>query len=149
MTPGFPFFRGRGLSGLATTCPVSFRANQEALDHGERLLRLYATEVKDERTYGQAKQIVDDLKRRQKNGTFGKTPAEKWPDGFDKWDAKKKTAYLIDALESDERLTRAVHFWRDFARSRTVTSVREAVLTGADGADGGPARPRVRAGFDR
>jgi hypothetical protein len=36
---------------------------------------------------------------------------------------------LIDALEKDERLTRSVHFWRDFARSRTVLSVREAEVT--------------------
>lgn len=35
---------------------------------------------------------------------------------------------LIDAIERDERLTRSVHFWRDFARSRTVLSVREAAL---------------------
>jgi hypothetical protein len=35
---------------------------------------------------------------------------------------------LIQALESDERLTRSVHFWRDFARSRTVLSVQEARL---------------------
>jgi len=36
---------------------------------------------------------------------------------------------LIDAVEKDERLTRSVHFWRDFAASRTVLSVREAALT--------------------
>jgi hypothetical protein len=144
------------------------RADEEALAHGERLLRLYADEAKD-REYRQAAQVVEELKRRQKKGTFGKAPPEKWPDGFDKWDANKKAAYLIDALEEvdarqwgqpggvdlasdrrveelirlgdpavpdlidalekDERLTRSVHFWRDFARSRTVLAVREAVLT--------------------
>ena len=36
---------------------------------------------------------------------------------------------LLDAFESDERLTRSVHFWRDFARIRTVIQVREAELT--------------------
>src|SRR5262249_47772884 len=36
---------------------------------------------------------------------------------------------LIDAFEKDERLTRSVHFWRDFSRNRTVLSVREALLT--------------------
>lgn len=36
---------------------------------------------------------------------------------------------LIDTLEKDKRLTRSMHFWRDFARSRTVLSVREAALT--------------------
>ncbi len=35
---------------------------------------------------------------------------------------------LIEAVEGDERLTRSVHFWRDFARSRTVLAVREAAL---------------------
>ncbi len=33
---------------------------------------------------------------------------------------------LLDVLESDTRKTRSVHFWRDFARSRTVLGVREA-----------------------
>jgi hypothetical protein len=144
------------------------RADKEALAHGERLLRLYPDEAKD-KEYRQAAQIVAELKRRQKKGTFGKAPPKKWPDGFNKWDAKKKVAYLIDgleevdarqwgqpggvdlasdrrveelirlgdvavpalidALENDLRLTRSVHFWRDFARSRTVLGVREAVLT--------------------
>jgi hypothetical protein len=144
------------------------RADEEALAHGQRLLRLYADEVKKQE-YHQAAQVVEELKRRQKKGTFGKEPAGGWPTGFDTWDAKKKTAYLIDALEEvdalqmsqpggvdlasdrrvaelirlgdvavpdlidtlekDERLTRSVHFWRDFARSRTVLSVREAALT--------------------
>jgi disulfide oxidoreductase YuzD len=36
---------------------------------------------------------------------------------------------LLDVLEKDERLTRSVHFWRDFTQSRTVLSVREAALT--------------------
>ena len=38
---------------------------------------------------------------------------------------------LIEAVEKDERLTRSVHFWRDFARARTVLSVREAALAAA------------------
>jgi hypothetical protein len=142
------------------------RADEEALAHGERLQRLYAAEAKQ---FPQAPRIIEELKRRQKKGTFGKAPQEKWPDGFGKWDARKKTAYLIDALEevdarqwgqpggldlasdrrvaelvrlgdgavpalidtleNDERLTRSVHFWRDFHTSRTVLGVREAALT--------------------
>lgn len=145
------------------------RADEEALAHGERLLKLYPEAVKDGKEYKQAGRIVDDLKRRKKAGTFGKEPAGRWPDGFDTWEAGKKAAYLIDALdevdarqwgqpggvdlasdrrvealielgdaavpalldalESDERLTRSVHFWRDFSHSRTVLGVREAVLT--------------------
>jgi hypothetical protein len=144
------------------------RADEEALQSGERLLRLYPEEVKD-KVYAQTPQIIDDLKRRQKKGTFGKAPPDNWPEDFEKWDTKKKTAFLIDALEEvdarqfsqpgdvalswdrrvdalirlgdpvipelldvlekDERLTRSVHFWRDFGRHRTVLSVREAALT--------------------
>lgn len=35
---------------------------------------------------------------------------------------------LIDCIEKDSRFTRAMHFWRDFAQSRTVLGVREAAL---------------------
>jgi len=33
---------------------------------------------------------------------------------------------LLEVVESDARLTRSVHFWRDFARSRTILGVHEA-----------------------
>ena len=36
---------------------------------------------------------------------------------------------LIDVLDQDKRLTRSVHFWRDFADSRTVIGVPEAAMT--------------------
>jgi hypothetical protein len=144
------------------------RADEEALAHGERFLRLYSKDDA-EKSYAQAGKIVHELKRREKKGTFGKAPAKAPPAGFDKWDTAKKAAHwidaleevdarqdgqpggvdlaadariqaliklgdpavpaLIDALEKDERLTRSVHFWRDFARSRTVLSVREAEVT--------------------
>jgi hypothetical protein len=74
------------------------RADDEALSNGERFLRLYPDEIK-ERHYPQAEQIVKDLKRRQKHGTFGKVPAESWPDGFDRWSAEKQIAYLVQGLE--------------------------------------------------
>lgn len=35
---------------------------------------------------------------------------------------------LIDCIDRDRRLTRAVHFWRDFDESRTVLAVREHAL---------------------
>ncbi len=35
---------------------------------------------------------------------------------------------LIDVIDTDKRLTRSVHFWRDFAPDRTVVSTREAAL---------------------
>ncbi len=145
------------------------RADEEALAHGERLLRLYAEEAAKITDFKQTAQVVKELKRRQEKGTFGKEPADKWPDDFDKWNAAKKTAFLIDTLdevdtrqqgqpgwpnltldrrvqelirvgdpavpalidtlEKDERLTRSVQFFRDYARHRTVLSVREAALT--------------------
>ena len=49
------------------------RADEEALAHGERLLRLYPDIVKTE--YAQAEAIVGELKRRKAKGTFGKEPA--------------------------------------------------------------------------
>jgi hypothetical protein len=36
---------------------------------------------------------------------------------------------LIDVIEKDKRLTRSVHFWRDFAPDRTVIAVPEVALT--------------------
>jgi hypothetical protein len=142
------------------------RADEEALGHGERLLRLFAAEATE---YNQTAAIVRDLKRRKKQGTFGKAGTSELPEDFAKLETKKQIALLIEALqdvdarqrgqpggvhlagdfrvaglikigdpavpalidvlERDERLTRSVHFWRDFARYRTVLSVREAALT--------------------
>jgi len=96
------------LAWLAFTGMVdayAVRADEEALAHGERLLRLYPEEAKDE-NYGQAALVMAELKRRQQKGTFGKAPPENWPDGFETWDVRKKAAYLIDALdEMDARPT--------------------------------------------
>lgn len=73
------------------------RADDEALAHGERLVRLYPEAVKKE--HGQADAILGDLKRRKAKGTFGKTPPERWPEGFSTWDPKKKMAWLIESLD--------------------------------------------------
>lgn len=73
------------------------RADDDALQHGETLLRLYPKEAAEQ--YPQSKAIVADLKRRQRKGTFGKPPPKDWPAGFDKWEPKKKVAYLIEALD--------------------------------------------------
>jgi hypothetical protein len=139
------------------------RADEEALAHGERLLRLYPEEA---RVHGAAA-LVDDLRRRKKAGTFGKAsrfppPAlARMPKGkqaevlismLDEVDARQRgqpgwvnlaadprvralielgddaVPALIDAVEKDTRLTRSVHFWRDFAPSRTVLGAHEAAL---------------------
>ncbi len=73
------------------------RADEEALAHGERLLRLYPDIVKAD--YAQADAVVGELKRRKAKGAFGKAPPEKRPEGFDSWEPKKKIAWLIDSLE--------------------------------------------------
>lgn len=144
-----------------------YRADEEAMTHGERLTRLLADVAKKE--CPQASAILDDLKRRKAKGTFGQTPPDKWPEGFDSWNQEKKIYWLIDSLdevdarqhsspggvpfetdrrvaalieigdpavpslidavEKDRRLTRSVHFWRDYDRGRTVLEVREAALT--------------------
>ncbi|MCA8910828.1 MAG: hypothetical protein KDB82_03935 [Planctomycetes bacterium] len=128
-------------------------------------------------------EILADLLRRRKAGTFGKyepsgggfpdeeddgIPEGKLPEGYDKWKDDRKADWLIerlenvdarqwsqpggvhlsgdwrvkaltklgeaavpkliDCIESDRRLTRSMHFWRDFAQSRTVLGVREPAL---------------------
>jgi hypothetical protein len=40
---------------------------------------------------------------------------------------------LIEALRHDTRLTRSVHFWRDFSRNRTILGTHEAVYTALSG----------------
>jgi hypothetical protein len=143
------------------------RADEEALDHGERLVRLFTDEAKEH--FKQADAVVRDLKRRKEQGVFGKGATKELPKDFAKLETKKQISFLIDALqdvdarqmgqpggvdlagdfrvaalikigdpavpalinvlEKDERLTRSVHFWRDFAQTRTVMSVRETALT--------------------
>jgi hypothetical protein len=87
------------------------RADSEALAYGERLLRLYRDVAEGpvfdrqenallkKHRYPEAQAVLDDLKRRQKKGTFGIKPAETLPNDFRTWGAEKKVAYLVDALE--------------------------------------------------
>ena len=64
------------------------RADDEALNHGERLLRLFPKEAKH---YEQVQDVVKDLKGRKKKGTFGKAPAEKFPADFERWMSKRRS----------------------------------------------------------
>jgi hypothetical protein len=153
---------------LAMVHAYMVRSDEEALAHGQRLVRLYPDDAKKR---PQVADVIADLDRRKKKGTFGKEPAISLPQGYDSWDVNKKVAYWIDALdevdarqwgqpggvalgmdrrvealiklgdvavpalidtiEKDERLTRSVHFWRDFSPARTVLAVREAALSAA------------------
>lgn len=127
--------------------------------------------ARNERVYSQAKLLLAELERRQKEGTFGVAPigAATQPAQISSWPVDRRVAYLIgqlqevdarqsgqpggvdlgsdprvaalieigdaavpaliDCVERDERLTRSVHFWRDFSNDRTVLGVREAALT--------------------
>jgi hypothetical protein len=120
--------------------------------------------------FPESKTLLEQLLRRQKDGTFangGEGP--KPPADFAAWPVQRRITYLIqqlqevdarqsgqpggidlasdprvaalieigdpavpaliDCIEKDQRLTRSVHFWRDFASSRTVLGVREAALS--------------------
>jgi hypothetical protein len=71
-------------------------ADDEALAAGERLMRLYPSEVEQ---FRQSEVVLADLRRRQKTGTFGKARLLQWPAEFKRWDVGKQTAWLIDSLE--------------------------------------------------
>jgi hypothetical protein len=141
------------------------RADAEALRHIQRLKDKYPGHMTK---FGDGDQLLAELIRRKKAGTFSKPALEK-PKDFAEWSAVQKVTWLteqldqvdarqdsqpggvslasdwrvrelimvgdvaveplIDVLENDTRLTRSVHFWRDFSQSRTVLSVREAALT--------------------
>ena len=73
------------------------RADQDAFDHAERLMRLYPDIVK--RQYKQAEVVLAELKRRKEKGTYGKTPPDGFPEGFAAWGQKKKVEWLINSLE--------------------------------------------------
>lgn len=75
------------------------RADAEALAHGETLLRLRGDETAESHSaVGKGLELIEDLKRRQRNGTLGQAPPP-WPADFETWDTKKKTAWLIDSLD--------------------------------------------------
>ncbi len=109
----------------------TMRADEEALDHGERLLRLYSNEAAQ--MHPQGRTIVDDLKRRKRKGTFGGKLA-KLPENFGRWEVKKRITYLIDALEEvDER------YWHQNAGFSLESDPRVAALI----AIGEPAVPAL------
>ena len=74
----------------------SVRDDGDALAAGKRIQRLYPSQAK---LVGQVAEVVADLERRQKKGTFGKTPDEPLPKEFNSWNAERKLTYLIDSLD--------------------------------------------------
>jgi hypothetical protein len=90
-------------------------ADEEALAHGERLLRLYPEEVKKGNLPARA--VVEDLRRREKKGSFGPPKPESWPIDFPTWDLQKRAAFLIEALDEAE-----VRLWFGSDRSAYFTA---------------------------
>jgi hypothetical protein len=154
-------------------------ADSEALCYAQRLNHEYLAklpvtqppnetdEQSEARQYVQGRDLLADLLRRKKDGSFNtapttqpalysdlpvaqrvprlirdfqQIPVRQWsqPGSADLSQDNRVQALivigepavpaLIDAIDNDPRLTRSVQFWRDFARSRTVLSVREAAL---------------------
>ena len=150
---------------LAMIHAYMVRADDEARDYGKKL---QAWHPDSEATFRQLAAVMNDLERREKNGTFGKVPAEELPEAYQTWNVQRQVTYWIDQLDEvdvkqpgqpsyvplfadyrvaaliqigdaavpdliatidgDERLTRSVHYHRDFGTDRTVLSVREAAL---------------------
>ncbi len=100
------------------------RADEDALAHGQRLVKLYPEQAKN---LNQAVAVYEDLKRRQKQGTLGKKPPEKLPDGFDSWDVPKKFAYLIDALD-DLDSPRGEFRWERDRREEALIQLGEPII---------------------
>jgi hypothetical protein len=74
------------------------RADEQALAAGERFLKANCEE-KGSFKLRQAEAIVIDLKRRKKQGSFGKQREATLPRDIGRWSAERKIAYLIDALD--------------------------------------------------
>ena len=73
--------------------------DRRALEHGERLLRLYPAEAA---CMPGAEPLVQDLRRRQSQGMAGKKGKQDLPKGFDTWDANRRLAFLIESLDETQ-----------------------------------------------
>jgi hypothetical protein len=69
--------------------------DQAALEHGERLVRLYPEEAKQ---LDQAMPLTEDLRRRKRRGILG-APSTELPADYSHWTRMEKINYLIDALD--------------------------------------------------
>lgn len=153
---------------LAAVHAYMLRVDQEALVHLEQYARFSPA---NEKTPGVFKELLDELRRRQKLGTFAKERPS-LPEELPTWAIEKQISFLIEALdevdarqrmqpgdvdfssdptvlalircgdaaipalidciEKDSRLTRSVHYWRDYEPSRGILSVRDAALYAAE-----------------
>jgi hypothetical protein len=97
--------------------------DQAALEHGERLQRLYGAEAKQ---IGQAVPLVDDLRGRRQRGLLGAKAGAELPAAYPNWNRKKKLTYLIDQL--DQTPERVPNTAQDGEVRRTELSVHVAAL---------------------
>lgn len=72
---------------------------------------------------------LDEIDERQSGQPGGVSLAEDWRVQALIGIGDTAVERLIEVIETDNRFTRSVHFWRDFARNRTVLNVKEAALT--------------------
>ena len=72
---------------------------------------------------------LDEVDQRQWGQPGGVSLAEDWRVQALIGIGDTAVLQLIEVIESDNRFTRSVHFWRDFSRNRTVLNVKEAALT--------------------
>lgn len=80
----------------------AFQDHQDALalSHGEQLEKHFTHGLQ---RFPQAKDVIADLRRRQKEGTFGKPAADKLPEEYAKYSVEEKIKFLIkDFQEIDE-----------------------------------------------
>lgn len=75
-------------------CYGAYR-DEETLDEGSRLLRLYPAEASD---LPQAALLVKDLQRRKQQGKLGKKVSTELPGDYATWDRKKQLVHLIESL---------------------------------------------------
>jgi hypothetical protein len=79
------------------------RADAEARAHGERLFCLYPDLAED---FPYAETILADLNRRQRAGTFDRTPPAGFPPWFALWDPRQKLKCLtavLDQIDTEPR----------------------------------------------
>ncbi len=84
--------------------------DQAALDHGERLMRLYPAEAKK---LAQAIPLLEDLRRRKQEGLMGAKSAPRLPAAFAGWNNHEKLAYVINGLD---RIPESVSYEQEDSR---------------------------------
>lgn len=67
--------------------------------------------------------IVADFGRRRTTGSFGKTPPEEWRAAYSEWDAAKKIAFLINALDEVDARQQSRPGYGDLLGDRRIAAI--------------------------